>query len=109
MSRYGVILKSISLILIILFFIAINIDTKSILDEELDVYKNMQENSNQSQLLNETTVSEEDYNSGTDISTTKPSIPLTHTFARIFASFWIIILAIGLGITGRIIAPRKLP
>lgn len=108
MSRYGVLLKGISLILVILFFIAFNIDSKSSLDEELGVYKNMKENYNQSHQQNETTVSDEDYNSGPDISSQKPSVPLSHTFAKIFGSFWVIILALGLGITGRIIAPRKL-
>ena len=108
MSRYGVLLKWISGVLLVLGIISIHIDSKSSLNEELGAYKNMKENYNQSQEQNETTASEEDYNSETDISSQKPSVPLTHTFARIFGSFWIIILAIGLGITGRILAPRKL-
>ncbi len=108
MSRYGVILKSISLILVVLFFIAINIDTKSILDDELAVYKQMNENNKQEQEQIDTSNDNEVYDANEITMIENTSLPLSHTFAKIFGSFWTIILAIILGISGRIIAPKKL-
>ena len=108
MSRYGVILKLISLILIILFFIAINMDNKSILDEELTVYKKMNENNTQNQEQIAIRADEEGFEANDVIVSENKSVPKTQTFAKIFGSFWIIVLAIIIGITGRILAPRRL-
>ncbi len=108
MSRYGVFFKWISLVLSILFFVAINIDTKSILDDELDVYKNMKENNHQSLEQKEATAYEEVYDTNNVMASKNSSVPLSYTFAKIFSSFLIIVLAIILGITGRILAPKKL-
>ncbi len=107
MANYGDLLKWMGSLLAILFFISLMIGTDSSLDEELEVYKNMKENYNQSHQQNERTDFEEDYNSETNISTKKKSVPLTHTFARIFGSFWIIVLTVGMRITARILKHSK--
>jgi len=110
MSRYGVLLKLTSYVLVILFFISFNIDSKKALDNiteesEKDGYTYTQ---SQKQIIDEVTVLEDNHNPETDISNQKQSVPLTHTFVKIFGSFWTILLAFILRITGSILTPMRI-